>query len=91
MRTWALPKQFHARRAELMAYRVMAASTADLWVPPGCYVVVRMRAGSLHMRILVGPFEPEEAEHLLETAGPNDLVELLRRSNETPNPHDTLH
>ncbi len=91
MRTWATPKHFYADTAHLMAYRVRATVPNGMNIPPGCYVAVRMQAGEHDMRIIVGPFDPGEARDLLETAGPDDLVDLLRRASETPNPHDTVH
>ncbi len=92
MRTWANPKHFHAPNgAHLMAYRVRAEEPNAMKIPTGCYVAIRMRADEHDMRIIVGPFDPDEAHQLLDRAGPNDLVDLLRKATETPNPHDTLH
>lgn len=92
MRTWALPKNYHATSgAHLMAYRVRAREPNQMKIPDGCYVAIRMRDQEHDMRIIVGPFDPDEARDLLETAGPRDLVDLLQRATETPNPHDTLH
>lgn len=93
MRQWALPKRFHAPHAELLTYRVqVTAQPNKRQVPPGCYLVVRLRASEHDMRIVVGPFDPGEAEHLLVTAEPKDLMELFKRAaSETPSPHDTVH
>ncbi len=92
MRQRALFKHFRAEGAELLAYRIQILTMPNrLQIPPGGYMVVRMRVREHDMRILLGPLELAEAEHLLTTAGPEDLVDLLQRSTETPSPHDTLH
>ncbi len=92
MRTWALPQVYHAgRQAQLLAYRVRATGRNGMAIPPGCYVVIRLTGADGHLRVIVGPFEPGEAQRLLETSGPHDLIDMLKQARETPNPHDTLH